>query len=93
MILYCGRIYVSNAIILCCCGAKDNCTQNKRNCGNHMVTVNKVCKNIIFVLVPYGYCEHLGKNCNHNKSRLQLPLFGFISYLFIFLGSTKHRNE
>ena len=31
---------VSNEVISFCCGAKDICTQNKKNCGNHMVTVN-----------------------------------------------------
>ena len=42
MAFYCGRMYVSNAIISFWCGAKDICTQNKKNCGNHMVTLNKV---------------------------------------------------
>ena len=44
MAFYCGRMYVSNAIISFWCGAKDICTQNKKNCGNHMVTLNKVWK-------------------------------------------------
>ena len=41
---------VSNEVISFCCGAKDICTQNKKNCGNHMATVNKVCKKYHFRL-------------------------------------------
>ena len=50
MIFYCGRMYVSNKVISFCCGAKDISTQNKKNCGNHKVTVNKVCKKYRFRL-------------------------------------------
>ena len=39
---------VSNAIISFCCWAKDICKQHKKNCGNIMVTVNKVCKKYHF---------------------------------------------
>ena len=48
MVFYCGKMYLSNAIILFCCGANDICTQNKKYCGNHMVTENKVCKKYHF---------------------------------------------
>ena len=63
MVFYCGRMYVSNAVISFCCGAKDICTQNKKNCGNRMVTENKVCKKCHF---------HLGAVCLMSTFRVKL---------------------